>query len=37
MIAPTPIIKGIGKSIELDIIDVPGTTGGYDSDLNKKA
>ena len=37
MIAPTAIIKGIGRSIDLDIIDVPGATGGYDSDLNKKA
>lgn len=37
MIAPTAIIRGIGKSIGLDIIEVEDTTGYYDSNLNNKA
>ena len=37
MIAPTAIIRGIGRSIGLDIVEVEGTTGYYDSNLNNKA
>eukprot|EP00351_Strombidinopsis_sp_SopsisLIS2011_P002802 CAMPEP_0116883516 /NCGR_PEP_ID=MMETSP0463-20121206/16036_1 /TAXON_ID=181622 /ORGANISM="Strombidinopsis sp, Strain SopsisLIS2011" /LENGTH=206 /DNA_ID=CAMNT_0004538355 /DNA_START=356 /DNA_END=976 /DNA_ORIENTATION=- len=37
MIAPTAIIRGIGITFGIDIIDVKGTTGYYDSDLNGKA
>lgn len=37
MIAPTAVIRGIGKSIGLDIIEVQDTTGYYDSNLNNKA
>lgn len=32
MIAPTAIIRGLGNSINLDIIDVEGATGDYHSD-----
>jgi len=37
MIAPTAIIRGIGITFGIPIIDVPGTTGYYDSNLNAKA
>ncbi|KAJ1472501.1 2,3-bisphosphoglycerate-independent phosphoglycerate mutase-domain-containing protein, partial [Baffinella frigidus] len=36
MIAPTHIIRGIGISIGLDVVEAPGATGEYDSDLNSK-
>ncbi|KAM0682247.1 hypothetical protein MDAP_002479 [Mitosporidium daphniae] len=36
MIAPTCIISGIGRSIALDIIKVPGATGDYHSNLHLK-
>ena len=36
MIAPTAIIRGIGQTFGFDIIDVPNTTGYYNSDLNAK-
>jgi 2,3-diphosphopglycerate-independent phosphoglycerate mutase len=37
MIAPTAIIRGVGITFNIPIIDVAGTTGYYDSDLNAKA
>lgn len=37
MIAPTAIIRGIGQSVGLTVLDVPMTTGYYDSNLNNKA
>lgn len=37
MIAPTAIIRGAGLSIGMDIIEVEGTTGYYNSNLNNKA
>lgn len=37
MIAPTAIIRGTGKSFDVDIINVEGTTGYYNSNLNNKA
>jgi 2,3-bisphosphoglycerate-independent phosphoglycerate mutase len=37
MIAPTAIIRGIGKTIGIPLIEVEGTTGYYDSNLNGKA
>lgn len=37
MIAPTAIIRGAGMSIGMDIHDVEGTTGYYNSNLNNKA
>lgn len=36
MIAPTAIIKGIGMHLELDIFDVEGATGWYDSNYDNK-
>jgi 2,3-diphosphopglycerate-independent phosphoglycerate mutase len=36
MIAPTAIIKGIGMHIDLDIYDVEGATGWYDSNYGNK-
>lgn len=36
MIAPTAIIKGIGMHIDLDIFDVEGATGWYDSNYHNK-
>ena len=36
MIAPTAIIRGVGITFGMDLYDVPGTTGYYDSDLNAK-
>lgn len=36
MIAPTAIIKGFGKSIELDIKDAIGATGDYHTNLMSK-
>lgn len=37
LIAPTKIINGIGITASLDIVQAPGATGGYDTDLNSKA
>ena len=37
MIAPTAIINGLGQSIYMDIIKVPGATGDYDSDYYAKS
>ena len=37
MIAPTCLIRGLGASLEMDIIDVPGATGDYFTDLSAKA
>jgi Predicted phosphoglycerate mutase, AP superfamily len=36
MIAPTAIIRGLGITLGIDIIDVPGTTGDYNTNLNLK-
>lgn len=36
MIAPTCIIKGLGISVGMDIAEVKGATGGYDSDYYAK-
>jgi len=36
LIAPTAIINGLGQTIELDPIKVPGTTGDYHTNLNLK-
>jgi 2,3-bisphosphoglycerate-independent phosphoglycerate mutase len=36
LIAPTAIIKGIGITFEMDAINVPGTTGDYNTKLNLK-
>lgn len=36
MIAPTAIIKGVGMHIDLDIYDVEGATGYYDSNYDNK-
>jgi 2,3-bisphosphoglycerate-independent phosphoglycerate mutase len=37
MIAPTAIIRGVGITFNIPVVDVEGTTGYYDSDLNAKA
>lgn len=37
MIAPTAIIRGTGITFGIPLIDVEGTTGYYDSNLNNKA
>lgn len=37
MIAPTCLIRGLGMCLEMDIINVPGATGDYFSDLSAKA
>jgi len=37
MIAPTAIIRGTGITFGMDIIEVEGTTGFYDSNLDNKA
>ena len=37
MIAPTAIVRGVGITLQMDIVEVEGTTGYYDSDLNAKA
>lgn len=37
MIAPTAIIRGIGLSFGVELVDVEGTTGYYNSNLNNKA
>jgi 2,3-bisphosphoglycerate-independent phosphoglycerate mutase len=37
MIAPTAIIRGTGMTFGIDIFDVEGTTGYYNSNLNNKA
>lgn len=36
MIAPTCMIAGLGKMLEMDLISVPGATGDYRSDWNAK-
>ncbi len=36
MVAPTCIIRGLGVSIGLDVADVAGATGGYDSNYEAK-
>lgn len=36
MIAPTAIVKGVGVTIGIDIVDVPGTTGDEHSDHEAK-
>lgn len=37
MIAPTAIIRGTGVTFGMKLIDVPETTGYYNSNLNNKA
>lgn len=37
MIAPTCLIRGLGMCLEMDIIDVPGGTGDYHTNLSAKA
>jgi len=37
MIAPTAIIRGVGITFGIPLIEVEGTTGYYDSNLNGKA
>lgn len=37
MIAPTAIIRGVGITFQIPLIEVEGTTGYYDSNLNGKA
>lgn len=37
MIAPTAIIRGTGITFGMEIFDVEGTTGYYNSNLNNKA
>lgn len=37
MIAPTAIIRGAGISFGIPIVEVEGTTGYYNSNLNNKA
>ena len=37
MIAPTAIIRGTGITFGFDVVDVEGTTGYYNSNLNNKA
>ena len=37
MIAPTAIIRGVGITAGIPLIEVEGTTGYYDSNLNGKA
>ncbi|OBZ83553.1 2,3-bisphosphoglycerate-independent phosphoglycerate mutase 1 [Choanephora cucurbitarum] len=36
LIAPTCIIAGIGMTVGMDLIDVPGATGDYSTDFNAK-
>ena len=36
MIAPTAIIKGLAMSIDIDIIDVEGATGDYNTNFINK-
>lgn len=36
MIAPTCIIKGLGISVGMDIAEVKGATGSYDSNYYNK-
>ena len=36
MIAPTAIIRGTGLTFGIELIDVEGTTGYYNSNLNNK-
>lgn len=37
MIAPTAIIRGAGMAFDMQIVEVEGTTGYYNSNLNNKA
>jgi len=37
MVSPTAIIRGIGITFKIDIFEVEGATGYYDSNLNGKA
>lgn len=37
MIAPTAIIRGVGQTLGIPLIEVKGATGYYDSNLNGKA
>lgn len=37
LIAPTCIIAGIGMTLGMDLLKVPGATGDYSSDFNAKA
>lgn len=37
MVAPTAIIKGVGRSVGLRVEDVEGATGYYNSNLENKA
>lgn len=37
LIAPTCIIAGIGMTIGMDLLNVPGATGDYHTDFNAKA
>jgi 2,3-diphosphopglycerate-independent phosphoglycerate mutase len=36
MVAPTAIIAGLGKSVEMDLIKIKGATGDYRTDLQAK-
>jgi 2,3-diphosphopglycerate-independent phosphoglycerate mutase len=37
MVAPTKIIAGLGTSIQMDVLEVPGATGDYRSNFRNKA
>ncbi|KAL0490721.1 2,3-bisphosphoglycerate-independent phosphoglycerate mutase [Acrasis kona] len=37
MVAPTAIIAGLGKSVHMHLLKVPGATGDYHTDLQAKA
>eukprot|EP00887_Chlorella_sp_A99_P007404 scaffold2.g7404.t1 len=37
MVAPTKIIAGLGMSLGIDVLDVPGTTGDYRTLFHRKA
>lgn len=37
MIAPTCIIAGLGLSLQMDVLQAPGATGDYHTDLQSKA
>ena len=37
IISAVGLLKGIGKSLGMEVIDVPGATGYYDTDYNAKA
>jgi 2,3-bisphosphoglycerate-independent phosphoglycerate mutase len=37
VVAGVPLIKGIGSLCGMSVVEVPGATGGFDTDLNGKA